>query len=455
MGLLRFFISDNAIAAQKFAEATDKAALRAANLAKWSTEEAAATRLAYEAKDSNIVMTWAQVDADEAAAAAARVNAEAMKEEAVAANKATVAAGTSISKFGVLTLVLIALAAGAFAAYKQSTALIEKLSGFKIPDFEPKYIPQHLQSVNRIAEAWKQINHEIENTQDKYNSVATAANRIAEATKKQFEHLRKMNDLSGSSDQAKAGRRLFIDDEERAAQMANKIAEQAALTKEGNAAQARAAGISVPSKDRDQNISEWRKAMYYAANEAAKAIEKSKLEGTFGVNKRDIFRKYNQATDSGVSTTDLDAAEKQVFADRSKWKKAYNNSIDQMAANDETRKTQEQLTKQAGEYLSKAAGTALEIEELRKTNPQLAADEAAESAAKMAGASRKAGMGGMGPVDSLVKVGNFLGSAKGQIETLAAKQVQIAQQQLAVSHRIEQNTRRVSKPPGVSHYPIH
>lgn len=57
--------------------------------------------------------------------------------------------------------------------------------------------------------------------------------------------------------------------------------------------------------------------------------------------------------------------------------------------------------------------------------------------------------------DSLVRTGNFLGTAKGQIEVLAAEHVKIAREQLGVSRRIEANTRPKPKQVGESHYPIH
>jgi hypothetical protein len=454
MGVLKYFMDGTAEASIKFAQATELAALRAQNLAKWAAEEAAATRLAYEAKDSDVIVTLAQVDADEAAAVAARVNAEAMREQAAAANLAAASAKAGVGPLGILTGILIGLAAGFYAAYKQSKALIDKLSGFKVPDFEPKYIPQHLQAVNRITEEWKAIGKEVESVTEKYNSVSEAAKRTANETKTQYEHLRRMNDLSNSTDKDKAARRLEIDNAERQVELANKIKEQADLVREGNAAQARADGITVTSKERDENIIERNKAMYDAANEAAKKIEESKMEGTFGMNGRDIFRAYNIATDSGVSTSDLDAAEKQVFEDRAKWKKAYETSIDQMAANDETRKTQEQLTKKAGESLAEASKTSLEIVEMRKANAIAGQNESEESASKLAQRTVRSGSIG-GSSDSLVKVGNFLGSARGQIETLAAEHVRIARETLGHIKTIARNTAPRSAPPGEHHYPIH
>jgi hypothetical protein len=383
MGLLKYLMVDNAGAAAALADATEKAALRAANLAKWATEEAVATRAAYDAKGTDVVVTMAQVDADEAAAVAARVHAEAMREEASAANAAAAGVKNTIGPLGIVLGIILGIAVGAYAAYKQSTALINKLTGFKIPDFEPKYIAQHLQAVNRIAEDWKHITLEVQKTIDKYESVSEVANRAAEASKKHYDHLRKMNELSMATPEQKEKNRAAIDAAERDANLAAKSKEQADLAKEGANLQAQANAVTVPSKEHDQNISDRNMAMFKAADEAAKAIEASKMEGTFRKNGRDIFRAYNAATDSGVSTKDLNKAEAQVIQDRAKWKKAYEASINQMATNDETRKAQEELTKRASESLSKAAQTGLEVEDMRRTNSQANKDESEEVKAKL------------------------------------------------------------------------
>jgi hypothetical protein len=388
MGLLNLIFKDSASASKIVAEAYAQLAGQASLDAVALTKKAAASAIAFEWDAAETEATLNQAVADETAARAAQVNAVALHEKAVAAAESAAAqnaeAAASVGAIGIVTAVLIALTVGVYAAYKHTTALIEKLSGFKVPDFEPRYIPQHLKAVNQIAEEWKQINAEVQKAKENYNSVAKASERVADATKKHFDHLRRMNDFSISSSSVKAARGLEIDSEERNAQLANKVAAQANFTAEGNTAASRAAAINVPSKERDQNITERNKAMLDAANTAAKAIEKSKMEGTFGKNGRDIFRAYNAATDSGVSTTDLNASESQVFAARAQWKKAYENSVDRMAVNDETRKTKEELTKKSGESLSKAAQIGLEIPGLKKTNAQANADAAEESAAKSA-----------------------------------------------------------------------
>lgn len=58
--------------------------------------------------------------------------------------------------------------------------------------------------------------------------------------------------------------------------------------------------------------------------------------------------------------------------------------------------------------------------------------------------------------DSLVRTGNFLGTAKGQIEMLTQEGNRIAREHVGVSRQILQTLRRpVPTPPGDNHYPVH
>ena len=97
---------------------------------------------------------------------------------------------------------------------------------------------------------------------------------------------------------------------------------------------------------------------------------------------RDIFRAYNAATDSGVSTDDLNKAEDQVMKDRATYKKSYEESVDRAHDNDVIRAPAEDAAKEAGAAFTKAATIGLEIPEMEKNNKQAGADESAESKAE-------------------------------------------------------------------------
>jgi hypothetical protein len=68
-------------------------------------------------------------------------------------------------------------------------------------------------------------------------------------------------------------------------------------------------------------------------------------------------------------------------------------------------------------------------------------------------AGKQSAGGIRGSQDSLVRVGNFLGSSRGQIETLAAEANRLAREHVGVSRRIEINTRPKPVAPGTAHYP--
>lgn len=136
MGLLKYLIKDNAIAAQELTLAMEKQALRAANVAKWTTAEAVAARAAYEAEGTNVVISLAEVDAKEAAAVSARVHAEAMTEEAAASRAAGAAAGFSLGPIGWLAIALAALGAAAWFTFKHFRNLateVKNLAGLMNP----------------------------------------------------------------------------------------------------------------------------------------------------------------------------------------------------------------------------------------------------------------------------------------------------------------------------------
>lgn len=347
---------------------------------------------------------------------------------------------------GVVLGFLVGLGAGAFAAHRQVSALIEKLSGVKMPDIDPEYIAKHLKKTGQIAEVQKEINKEIEKSIANYNSAASAAERVSKATKEHYAHLRKMNELSNLPDNVKAANALKINDEERAAEVQNKNDEKNALETEATDKQAKADAVlsTVSSKSADEELIKTNKAKYDAANEAAKKIEESKKDGTFGVNARDAFRAYNavQGTagkvltlglGSSVSNGELDAAEDQVNKARDTYKKSYEDSVDRAHDNDVIRAPAEDAAKEAGAAFSKAATIGLELPEMKKNNKQASADESAESKAQLL--HNKSG--GTAQVTERERIG--LGAASSiQVSILneAKQHKQISVQQLAAMQQM-------------------
>lgn len=276
---------------------------------------------------------------------------------------AAVKAGFLVNKLGLLkylvnpvTAIAAGLVAGFAAAYKLAGALTDRLAGLKLPDLKVAYIAKHLQAINAVAEAHKEINKEVQKTIELYNSAANRAERMRKETKEKYDHERKMDDLLNH------GRnRWKIDEAERKQEQVDKQKEQDMLVREANQKQAQADKIKVSSQPHDQQILEQRKKL---AEEAEKYLtESAAAKGTF---KEKLIRAYNSVALTGVSGKDLDAAGKANEAEARRRIQAAKEWEDQMAKNDETRKKRDELYNQSKESAAKAATSALELQDMKK-----------------------------------------------------------------------------------------
>lgn len=319
--------------------------------------------------------------------------------------------------------IIAGIAAGFLAAYKLSGALVEKLSGLKIPEIKLDYIAKAYQRINAAAEAQKEINREIKKSEELYNSAASAAQRVADATKEHFEHLRKMNDFAqerelklASTEEEKSRIRqkysqagLLINAQERAEILKNKEAEAVALNAEALDKKRAGDAIRVNSKQYDEQELKNKKQM---ADEAQKYLDE--LSQSKGGAREKILRGYNAVALSGVSGADLDQAERDNRKEAQRRIQAAKDAADRVAENEQTRKEKESLYKEAGEAAAKAVTTALEAGTLKKTNAQKAKDEADEQKAKLAAEDLKQSKFRNPDVNALQKIGAY---APSQLET--------------------------------------
>jgi hypothetical protein len=337
--------------------------------------------------------------------------------------------------------ILIALAAGAYAANKQVNYLLDRLTGFKPPDFKPEYIAQHLQKANQALEVQKGITDEIQKQIELYNSAAQSADRVAEATRRHYEHLRRMNELSNAPESVKAQQRVKIASDERAAEIANKETEKANLESEGRTNQQKATGIltSVNSKQQDEEIVKKNKAYLDAADKALADLDQFKNKGNAsGVSKDQLFKAYNNLTDSGVSSGDLDAADKKLRQDRRGYETAYRNSVDRSAANDETRARGEGFSKQAAKSFSAAANIGMALPAMKANAAQANADEGEESSAQAEEKSLKKKDGTRGGGGHNISQTEWEKAGVGMGPSV---HIDIAKQQLSALQKIIQNTK--------------
>ncbi len=407
MGLLKLVMKDSASAAQVVAQAYGQLSLAAAQASVAAATKAAASQAAFAADLENTEATLAQALADEEGAAAARLNAVAMMNKAEAAQTAAAAQGAaaaaSVGPLGIALGIVIALGAGFYAASKIAANLTDKLAGIKLPDFHPEYIAKHLQATNQVAEGWKEIGREVDHAVDKYNSAAEAAKRLADVTKEQFDHEKKMagfakeRDMAGAKTPAQkfavekkyAAEELDRANRERQADLAQKAQENFNLLREGEAKKREADSIKTPSKEHDKNIAADLKAKSKASQDFLDAHQKELIEGKgIGGHAQTAYLAAFGAL-NGVSNEDIEKAKKDAVKAAAGHIKAANDFEDTEHENDLKRKRKEELTKEAGAAFSKAVVGKGELDVAAKAAAKKSADESAESAAQLAAEKAK------------------------------------------------------------------
>jgi hypothetical protein len=320
-----------------------------------------------------------------------------------------------------ITAAVVGLGAGFFAAWKFAGALVEKLSGLKVPEFHPEYIAKHLQKINQAAEAQKEINKEVQKTVELYDSAAKTAERFTDVIKETFDHQRKMNQfamekelaLATSEQQRQAIRKKYSDQEleinrrERDEQVKNKMKERMDLDDEAARKKKQGDAINVNSAEHDKQLLEQKKKM---ADEGQKYLDDLNSKGMAGKAKDALVSGFNKVALSGVSGSDLNKAEADNRAEAQRRLQAYKDQVDQNAANEEARKRKQELYKGAGDSAARAAELDKQIPDIIRMNAMKNSDEASEAAARLASENAKdqARGGRRGPdVNALQKIGAY------------------------------------------------
>jgi hypothetical protein len=291
-----------------------------------------------------------------------------------------------------VTGIIVGLVAGFAAAYKLSQALVDRLSGLKMPDIHLEYVAKYLQKINAAVEGQKAINKEVQKTVDLYNSAAKAAERNAKDTTDEFEHVRKMAEYYKEAELNKAktakerheiekrysDQALLINEAERSEKMLNMKESFTALAKEAEEKKKQADRIVVSSKESDQNITNTRKQLAKEAQEYLDGLEKTK-----GSAKEKLVRGYNAVALSGVSGKDLDKAEADNKLEARRRIKSANDWQDQLHENDLKRTKKDYLTRESGASASKAAGVMLSLKDQEAADKLKTKNEADEAQAKL------------------------------------------------------------------------
>lgn len=300
-----------------------------------------------------------------------------------------------------ITGAVIGLGVGFAAAYYHASKLIDRFSGFKMPEFHPEYIAKHLQKVNQVYEAQLKITNEIYHSIEAYNSAEKAAERIADRTKTHFEHLKQMNEYAKQEEMARARsvqqrmdieakyaeKGLALSEQQRAATESNERAKADALEKEQKTLQDRANSIlkETTSKEQDEEVLKQRKA---AADKAQKELDEDKAKNTGGLILADNVNRNLRRAANKVSATGI--SDKEFMANESRWHTERLSKIaeaktfeDQVHGRDVARKQAEELVKQAGEAGSKAAVIRAGLGDRAGVNSQASKDERETAAAKL------------------------------------------------------------------------
>jgi len=386
-----------ASAARMLADGYAEAALNANMAATAAMRKAEATAAEAEAEGFEIESTLVAADADAAEAMAANATAAALGRKASAAEADAVAQealaastrGAGLSMLGVTAIFgVIALAAGVFYERVWGVkSLLDSLTFSGSSDLKDDYIPLLKRHLNDARNAQKEITDEVQKTTAAYNSAAAAAKRELDTIKEHYDHLKKMLEIKKATElvaaktpeekeaiNAKyAGQELQLEKDQQKSELANKLTEKTNLEIESQNKLKQANSIKVNTKEEDQkNLGQ--------LNQNAEAAEKFlKGGGVWEEFKKQAAMDLGGASQQLISQTEeggQDLAQKMIAQ-----RNAY---ADKVEINDQTRKTKEQLNKDAAKAAGDAAQIGLEIPNIVKSNAAKNTDSAEESAAKLA-----------------------------------------------------------------------
>ncbi len=404
------------------ADAYSEMALGAEQKAVASVRKAQTSEMAFAADVQETEATLNAAIADREKAQSAELCAIATRQKAIAATQAAeaaeaeaVATGSAAVGTGLFSagLAIAALAAGVVYEHIWGVkSVLEELS-MKTPDLKDDYIPLLKRHINDARNAQREVTLEVNKTVTAYNSAAEAAKRTADNTKEHYSHLKKMLDLQKQTEldraynpsQKEAIEKKYSDLElklqrdQQNEQLANKYSERTNLLLESRTKLAQANAIHVRTKEEDSE-------MLSQFNQNASAAE-AFLKGG---GRWEEFKKQAAIQLGGASEELINQTEAGGMASANAMIKKRNDISNEVAGNDEIRKTKEDLLKQAATAAGTAAKLGLEIPNDVKNNATANADSAAEAAAKLAeekAKDLKTGEKGFGNLTSAQRLGAY------------------------------------------------
>lgn len=261
----------------------------------------------------------------------------------------------AVGTLGIFGSVLAEVGLAAGIVYLRIRSLTNSLTGLKLPDFRPEYIAKHLQSINQVAEGWKQIAKAVQEAKEKYGSVEAASDRAAKTAKEHFDFLRKINDLQTNPARRDAGA-AEIDRQEKFAELQALNTKQYNLQREAEDKKRQADAIRVPSAKHDAELVSMFKAR---ADAQAKELEDAAKE-------HDGFHWFTNTVGSKGQIEEqnaLDEALAQKRRQAADSRRAYKDAVNNQAVNDEARKRKEQLTGESARSAAEAYTAGREIQD--------------------------------------------------------------------------------------------
>lgn len=498
MGALKYIVKDATLAEELHAEAMTKAAITAEAEAVVLAHNAAAARIAMEAKVGATAAEKANVAALELEALAAQKNAIALDANAVVAQKLAVAKRTlagaakmALTPLGLIAIAVLAIGAAAFYTWKHFKALNEQFDRTAAEAAKPVFADRSKAmeaAARRAADATADLIDQDRKLANSRETIAEKTSAVIRALTEEYSLKQQLAKAQGADQRTldameQEGRQKKIDalNEAIAAARAqlekDRAARDAAADSafRGPDAQRRSADLKdIPENEEryKKRLEELGKIQAELQEKAAKATEKdlraakANLDNkVFWADSQRVFDNYfKQYTASNAARNfpvgpkgqeqqrNLDDVNSEIakYNDLiSQGKKnlpllslaqreAESTSKDAAAALDKTSGGIDSMTKELG-------GLQSDFSLHAKYNPLL------EAAQKSKGAAKGPASGG---ADALVRVGNFLGSSRGQIETLAQEGNRIAREHLGVARQTLAAVRQ-PKTAGANSFPIH
>lgn len=294
-----------------------------------------------------------------------------------------------------VTGILAGLAIGAVAAWKLVSTQIEMMTSYKVPDLGLDRVAAYLQRTTQAQHVQQAIENSIRKSADHYFSAAAGAERLAKATASQFDHARKMVQLSNLPEAEKARREAALNAEERQVELRQKAAEQEALIVESRNKQRVASDLltSIPSEEIEKQTIAQRKSEAEAAKAKVEEFNKAKvnlwddfgpIKGTSMRDLQEAYTKLTNLTKNTVSVADLRAAEQTARQAQTDAEAAYKRAVDATGKNKLVRARGEDMAGQAAAAAARASEIGVSLPSLRAIAEQATANEQAVLRAKLA-----------------------------------------------------------------------